>query len=170
MQCSSYSLLKLHSYQLQTFYSLLCMIFAYCKLLVTDGSVKWLSQSLIHSTVLLGVINFITSLLFVATAAVQYFPAGYPSKPYCTCYTPPFWSEAHTYVKSLMLLATSLVWEREEDSGRAKREPRISFSLPDPARRPPSFSIVSTDRELEQATLMRSVMFFFPPLAILANF
>lgn len=43
-------LLKLHSYQLQTFYSLLCMIFAYCKLLVIDGSVKWLSQSLIHST------------------------------------------------------------------------------------------------------------------------
>ena len=123
-------LLKLYSYQLQTFYSLFCTIFAYCKLLVIDGSVKWLSQSLIHSTNCpSGLINFITSLLFVATAAVQWslltscwLPFQTPPLPllYChalttplplvrTCNTPPFWSLAHTYVKSPMLVCCRLL-------------------------------------------------------------
>lgn len=161
MQCSSYSYLNytLINFRLSILSCAWSSLTANC-LSLMEASSGFHSRWFILQTVLLVIINFITSLLFVATAAIQYFPAGYPSKPYCTCYTPPFWSEAHTYVKWLMLLATSWVWERE-DSGRAKREPRLSFSLPDPACRPPNFSIVSTDRELEQATLMRSVILFF---------
>ena len=130
MQCSSYSLLKLHSYQLQTFYSLLCMIFAYCKLLVTDGSVKWLSQSLIHSTncpsrryqfyhliALCGhcrstvePLNFLLVTLPTPPLPLLYCHALTTPLPLIrSCYTPPFWSQAHTYVKSPMLACCRLL-------------------------------------------------------------
>lgn len=122
-------LLKLYSYQLQTFYSLLCTIFAYCKLLVIDGSIKWLSQSLIHSTNCPSGRNQFYHLIALCTAAVQWslltscwLPFQTPPLPllYChalmtplplvrTCYTPPFWSQAHTYVKSLMLACCRLL-------------------------------------------------------------
>ena len=124
-------LLKLYSYQLQTFYSLFCTTFAYCKLLVVDGSVKWLSQSLIHSTncpsgryqfyhliALCGhcrstvePLNFLLVTLPNPTASPVVLPRPNDSPPRLvrTCYTPPFWSQAHTYVKSLMLACCRLL-------------------------------------------------------------
>lgn len=119
------------------------------------------SHWFILQTALLVVINFITSLLFVATAAVQYFPAGYPPKRYCTCYTPPFWSDAHTYVKSLMLLATRWVWEREEDSGRAQERYSSLFFSPRPRSSSPTlfFDRVHWPR-VRTGYIVRSVIFF----------
>lgn len=146
MQRSSYSLLKLYSYQLQTWWKRQVAFTA------IDSFYKlpfWSSSILSPHCSLWPLRQYSTSLLVTlpnATAPAILLHFG------------------------LMLILTSSHWcfWRRGGSGREKkivgepkRDTRLSFSLPDPARRrPPSFSIVSTDRELEQATLMRSVIFF----------
>ena len=130
MQCVAYSYLNytLINFRLSILSFAWSSLTANC-LSLMEASSGFHSHWFILQTVLLVVINFITSLLFVATAAVQWslltscwLPFQTPPLPllYChalttplplerTCNTPPFWSQAHTYVKSLMLACCRLL-------------------------------------------------------------